>query len=88
MKNIIFAAIFLSLSACAHCGGGKDKMHNEHFAKMDKNSDGKLSKEEFTKGHDEKFAMMDLNKDGFVTQEEKSQAHKEMMKAKCDKCKN
>ena len=46
---------------------------------MDANKDGKVSKEEFTKGHDAMFAKMDANKDGVL---DKAEMEK-MMDGKC-----
>ena len=58
-------------------GGDKPKMSvEERFKKLDANGDGKLSKEEFTKGakdaaRSEKFfASLDTDKDGSVSLEE------------------
>lgn len=52
---------------------------------MDKNGDGKLSKEEFAAAHDgktDKFAAHDLDGDGFITQAEMDKAHAMMKKDK------
>lgn len=39
------------------------------FKGMDKNNDGKISKEEFT-GKEKRWSLLDKDKDGFVTMEE------------------
>ena len=42
----------------------------EHFARMDKNGDGKLTQDEFDSRHDRMFDHMDKNKDGVITKDE------------------
>lgn len=48
-------------------------------AMMDANKDGKVSKEEFTKGHEAMFNKMDANKDGVLDKAEMGK----MMDGKC-----
>ena len=85
--NLILSALLVSASICFAAdepkkpatGGDKPKMTPEEaFKKMDKNGDGKLSKEEFlgkregeakTKG-EAAFAAKDKDKDGFLSKEE------------------
>ena len=45
-------------------------MMGDMLQRMDKNSDGVLSKEEYLGSYEERFAQMDENKDGKVTKEE------------------
>lgn len=80
--------ILLALSwvvSCSHV----EEMHHKHqdmvgkhhakmWKKMDANSDGKLSKEEFVKAHEIEFPKIDTNSDGFITQEEMAAHHAEM----------
>ena len=47
----------------------KESTPNEHFKRLDKNGDGKISKTEFD-GPAEHFDMMDSNKDGYLSQNE------------------
>ncbi|MFA6294459.1 MAG: hypothetical protein WC637_21895, partial [Victivallales bacterium] len=42
---------------------------SEHFKRLDKNGDGKISKAEFD-GPPEHFNLMDSNKDGYLTKDE------------------
>ncbi len=77
-------------SAEAKCGAKSDasKKHGEGrcgMKAMDKNGDGKLSKDEFAAAHDgktDKFAAHDLDGDGFITQAEMDKAHAMMKKDK------
>ncbi|MGR6035776.1 MAG: EF-hand domain-containing protein [Candidatus Nitrosoglobus sp.] len=47
------------------------KMHHEDmFQKMDKNGDGKISKQEFEEAANNKFERMDTNKDGYISKAE------------------
>jgi hypothetical protein len=50
---------------------GEKGMHGENwFQKMDKNGDGKISKQEFEEAANNKFERMDTNKDGYISKEE------------------
>lgn len=59
--------------------GGK-KGHSGWFQKLDKDSDGKISQEEFQKRAEEKFNKMDSDKDGAITEEEWQEAIKHWKK--------
>lgn len=69
-KSILALACLIALAtgsvAFAHGGGGPGK----HFAKIDTNGDGKVTKAEHAKAAEERFTRMDENKDGVLTQEE------------------
>lgn len=58
LMSILLCLIFVS---CSHHG---------HMKKMDSDSDGKVTKEEWTKGHDQMFSKMDKNSDGVVDADE------------------
>ena len=60
-------------------GGMKAGEGKCSMSMMDANKDGKVSKEEFTKGHDAMFAKMDANKDGVLDKAEMGK----MMDGKC-----
>jgi hypothetical protein len=45
-----------------------------HFAKLDQNGDGKVTKAELVAAHEKRFDAMDQNRDGKVTQEERKAA--------------
>lgn len=93
----ILAILLLTFSffsaGCSHYGKRckKDKMHEKHFAAMDKDADGSISKKEFDGMSKEKWTAMDADKNGQVTLEEMKAHHKAMhkdkcKKKKCDKC--
>ena len=48
------------------------------FSKFDKNSDGRISRDEAREGTDRMFNDIDTNKDGFISKEE-MQAHHKLM---------
>ena len=58
------AKFHASMSAGPGAGGGQNR-----FNAMDKNGDGKISREEFT-GQEAVFNRLDANSDGFITREE------------------
>lgn len=66
MKILILAFLTLFLVSCSHYGHNSHRGHEEHFKKMDTNSDGKISKAEW----DEHFKLMDSNKDQNISTEE------------------
>lgn len=76
---LVLLSVFCLLSALIHPAfampgmAGKAAL-SERFASMDKDSDGKLSPEEFAEGlpqmRDTAFDMMDADKDGFISAEE------------------
>lgn len=90
MKVVLILLLSFVATACSH---GHKHGHKKHWKEhkqrmwkaMDANSDGKISKDEFTKAHAAKFEAMDANKDGFVTKEEKK-AHMKMKMKHCKKC--
>src|SRR3546814_17190290 len=59
-----------------HMGHGE--MRGDMFAKLDANSDGKVTKAEFTAKPLEMFGKADANKDGTVTPEERKAAWEKM----------
>jgi Ca2+-binding EF-hand superfamily protein len=48
------------------------------FSKFDKNSDGRISRDEAREGSDRMFNDIDTNKDGFISKEEMQAHHKVM----------
>lgn len=50
-------------------GKGKPPTAEEFIAKLDKDGDGRVSKEEFD-GPDEHFTQSDTNKDGYLSEDE------------------
>lgn len=76
------AAIIASPAAFAdhHNDGDMDgKKHHKSrmMDKMDANSDGAISKDEFMAAHEEKFNSMDADGDGAVTEDEMKAAWKD-----------
>ncbi len=63
------------------CGAGKGKGREGMcgMSRMDADSDGKISKDEFVKGHAAKFKMIDQNGDGFIDESEHNAHMKKMM---------
>ena len=80
------AAFAVTPLANGYMGDGKQHAEGSCGMKsMDKNADGKLSKDEFAAAHDgktDKFAAHDLDKDGFITQAEMDKAHAAMKQDK------
>lgn len=81
MKNYFLTILFIIFIACKPSTNNKDLERNkpnpkELISEMDKNKDGKLSKEE-TKGPlTNDFSKIDNNSDGFLTSEELKSALK------------
>lgn len=78
---LILASTVLSAAAYAECDKKNHKKgHKNHGAKqfmmIDKDDDGKLSKEEMQTFHESRFTKMDADGDGFVTKEEMKANHK------------
>ena len=70
------AAILITMTLSAeqthHETGNKGK----HFARLDKNKDGSVSKDEWLA----KFKSIDANNDGKISKEEMKKHHQKMMK--------
>ncbi|MGQ0526898.1 MAG: EF-hand domain-containing protein [Alphaproteobacteria bacterium] len=88
MKKILMlslAGVVLSAPAFAeHEAGASHKGGGNWFEKIDTNSDGSISKEEFFAPHEARFVESDADKDGKVTREE-AEAQKQKWKAEMDK---
>lgn len=54
---------------------GKGRRHGKHFGKLDKNNDGQIARDEWTR-KPEAFERLDANKDGFITKDELQNARK------------
>lgn len=86
MKKIVLYTAIASLTlggasfamAKHHCKGEHHK--GKMFEKIDSNSDGVITQEEFLARHTERFATIDANHDGKVTKEEMQTAHEDMKK--------
>ncbi len=71
MKKIILCLLLaLPLTAAANDDSKVSKNANDMFPKCDANSDGKISKEEYTKEKMDKFAVFDSNHDNALSKEE------------------
>ena len=83
-KTLVAAGMSAALLSVAACNGGRDHHRPPHhaklFEKMDSNSDGKITKSEFSTHSDEKFSKMDIDGDGAITKEEAKQHFKSMKK--------
>lgn len=55
-----------------------EKIHEKMFSEVDSNSDGVISKKEWSEFHGKKFNEIDENKDGNVTKEEMKKLHEKM----------
>ncbi|NWG71083.1 MAG: EF-hand domain-containing protein [Parvularculaceae bacterium] len=69
------AAVLSSTAVMAAGPGGR----GDHFAKMDKNGDGKITSSEMDSAHEDFIRAADANGDGGVTQEEMQAHHKKKM---------
>lgn len=91
-KLLIATMSLFVLAACSHGGKhhghhkGNKGHHKDMWKKMDANSDGSVTREEFDKMHGGMFDKMDANKDGKITKEEMMAKHKEKMGKKGDCC--
>ena len=86
MKHVTAISMLLTVLAVSgvaladdHESGGMhgDKMPPA-FSKFDKNSDGRISRDEAREGADRMFNEIDTNRDGFISKEE-MQAHHKIM---------
>lgn len=77
ISSIIVASctVIAASSALACDPMNKSKPCGKHFAEMDTNKDGTISKKEFDAFHNKHFKELDANHDGKVTQEEMQAAH-------------
>jgi hypothetical protein len=71
---MLFALLFVS---CSHHG---------HMKNMDGNGDGKVTKEEWSKGHDEMFSKMDKNANGEIEADEMKDCKKSCHEKKSGDC--
>ena len=86
MKHVTVISMLLtglagsSVALADHHDSGD--MHNDKmppaFSKFDKNSDGRISRDEAREGSDRMFNDIDTNKDGFISKEEMQTHHKIM----------
>ena len=60
-----------------HPEGGHHKHMDKMFDRMDSNSDGAVSKDEFISHAEKRFMKMDADNDGSVTKEEAKKHHEE-----------
>jgi hypothetical protein len=74
-----------AFAAYAGTGGERGSMdkesghHGHWFQKLDKDGDGKISRDEFKESMGKKFDRMDADNDGFVTKEEWKAAKQKKM---------
>lgn len=77
-KLLILSAAVLALSAGPALAAQKDRpQRSRMFQKLDSNTDGVITKEEFLSAHEAVFEKMDVNDDGEVTQKEVTAKKKE-----------
>ena len=65
--------------AYADADSSQGNMAEKMFKAMDTNSDGMVTREEFSTFGDKKFKEMDVNGNGQITLEEMKAAHRKMM---------
>ena len=90
MRMLLTILTMLAIAGCAHHGhkGDSSKCTKKKWRMMDKDGDGKVTKEEWGKMSMEKWTTMDTNKDGTLTMEEMKMAKKDWKKSeKCSSCK-
>lgn len=78
-RAVLIAAIFVSTGAFA----ADDMKHQGmmmDMKSMDSNSDGMISKKEFTKHHENMWAKMKKTKSGMVDMKDMEMMHADMMK--------
>jgi Ca2+-binding EF-hand superfamily protein len=87
--NTLFLAVVMSFSSGVVLANEGGSHKGEKFQDLDKDQDGRLSREEaqVSPRMAEKFDKLDTNQDGFVTREEKSAA-KAQWKAEKDQQKS
>ena len=80
MKKLFVSALILGLlPSTSYAEHQMDKAHmDKMFSMCDGNSDGKLSKDEYTKHKMESFSKADKNNDGSLGKEEHDGMMKEM----------
>jgi hypothetical protein len=74
MKKVLIAALGLAMMVAPAMANKGD-----HFAMMDSDSNGSVSKSEYDSYKDRKFSEMDTNSDSMLSKQE-MQAHKNMKK--------
>ena len=71
MKKItVTLACLLALGTASIAFANEGFGPGKHFAKIDANADGKVTKAEHAKAADARFTLMDANKDGVLTMDE------------------
>ena len=85
MKNLILKTLLISsltitpaMADEQNAGGVLEKM-KKHFAKIDTDGSGTISKAEFLAKAEEKFSKIDSNGDGEITKEERKAARQHFM---------
>jgi Ca2+-binding EF-hand superfamily protein len=89
-KTFVYTALaVLALGSISSAIAGEKGRHGHHkgkmFEKMDVNSDGKVTKSEFTSVTEERFAKMDINGNGEITKEEAKSHHTNMKEKRKNK---
>ena len=85
MKNLILKTLLISSLVAApaiandQLTGEKIGKMKKHFAKIDTDGSGTISKSEFLVRAEEKFKKIDSNGDGEITKEERKAAHQHFM---------
>jgi hypothetical protein len=84
MKIKVIGIAAIAFGLCGAVGafagdGNKGAGADDKFAKMDTNSDGKVTSSEHAAGSSKMFADSDANKDGSLTADEMTSAHQKHM---------